>query len=217
MVGTGREGGRIVASLAYVMGPSGAGKDTILRLARGALAPGEKIAFAHRYVTRPPDPRHENYIALSAVEFETRRAAGVFAFDWQAYGFHYGVGIEIEAWRRGGFVVVSGSREHFQTLRPWPSHLIPILITAPPEILAQRLAHRAREDAVARAERWRRSKRFAFADPAVVVLNNSGPPEHASAALLDLLRHAANAESKAALGDGVPSAPSPRGRGTGVD
>jgi ribose 1,5-bisphosphokinase len=173
------------------MGPSGVGKDTVLRLARGALAPGEKIAFAHRYVTRPADPRHENYVALSAVEFETRRAAGLFAFDWQAYGFRYGVGIEIEAWRRAGFaVVISGSRAHFQTLRPRPSHLMPVLITAPPAVLAQRLAGRAREDAAERGQRLRRAEQFAFADPAVVEIDNAGPPEQAGAALLDRLRRA---------------------------
>jgi ribose 1,5-bisphosphokinase len=180
------------------MGPSGAGKDTVLRLARGALAPGEKIAFAHRYITRPADPRHENYVALSAVEFETRHVAGLFAFDWQAYGFRYGVGIEIEAWRQARFVVVvSGSREHFRTLRPRPNYLIPVLITAPPEILAQRLAGRAREDVAARGQRLLRAELFALADPAVVALDNSGPPDQAGAALLELMRRAANAPSNA--------------------
>lgn len=178
-----------MSTLVYVMGPSGAGKDTVLRLARQALLRGEKIAFAHRYITREADPRHENYIALSPDEFETRRIGGVLAFDWQAYGFRYGVGMEIETWRQAGFVVVvSGSREHFCTWNRPQGSVQPVLVSVPKALLAQRLAGRGREDASARAVRLRRAEEFALADPAIVEIDNSGPPERAAAVLLDLLR-----------------------------
>lgn len=178
-----------MSALVYVMGPSGAGKDTVLRLARRALVAGEKIAFAHRYITRPADPRHENYIVLSPDEFETRRVGGLLAFDWRVYGFSYGVGIEIDAWRRAGFVVVvSGSREHFRNWRPPAGDVSPVLITVPQDLLAQRLASRGREDAAARAERLWRAGQFTLADPGTIEIDNSGPPERAAAALLDLLR-----------------------------
>lgn len=176
-------------TLIYVMGPSGAGKDTVLRQARAELKTGERIAFAHRYVTRPPDPRHENYVALSPVEFETRRLANLFAFDWDAHGFRYAVGLEIDAWQHMGFsVVVSGSRAHFAAWRSRPDRLVPVLITAPAEILAQRLAARGRENAVAQAERLKRGQILAIDDPDMIVIDNSGPPEIAAAALLQLLR-----------------------------
>src|SRR5260221_12325862 len=101
------------------MGPSGAGKDSVLQFARAALSADERFAFAHRYITRPPDAGGENHVSLSEPEFETRRVAGLFTFHWHAHGFRYGIGIEIEAWRRAGFlVVVSGSRQHFRTLAP---------------------------------------------------------------------------------------------------
>lgn len=175
--------------LAYVMGPSGAGKDTVLRLARRGLRRGEKIAFAHRYITREAAPQHENYVALSPDEFETRRAGGLLAFDWQAYGFRYGVGTEIESWHRAGFVVVvSGSREHFRSWSKPRSGVLPILISAPPDALAQRLAARGRENAAARVERLGRAAHFALSDPAIVEIDNGGAPEHAAALLLDLLR-----------------------------
>ena len=45
--------------LVYVMGPSGAGKDFILRFARANINPAEKIAFAHRYITRAPETAGE--------------------------------------------------------------------------------------------------------------------------------------------------------------
>lgn len=149
----------MIARCVYVMGPSGAGKDTVLRLARSGLAAGERIAFAHRYVTRPPDPRHENYVSLSAAEFDTRQGAGLFAFEWAAHDLRYAIGVEVEVWRRVGFtVVISGSRAHFNSLRPHPADLIPVLITAPPHVLTQRLAKRGREDAAGQAERLQRGQ-----------------------------------------------------------
>ena len=81
--------------IAYVMGPSGAGKDTLLVLARRELA-GSTILFAHRFVTRSADAGHENFIALSEQEFALRARLGLFAFDWQAHGLRYGVSREIE-------------------------------------------------------------------------------------------------------------------------
>ena len=57
--------------LVYVMGPSGAGKDTLLRAARARLEGGD-VFFAHRYITRDPVPGDENFIALSPAEFEAR-------------------------------------------------------------------------------------------------------------------------------------------------
>ncbi len=39
----------------YVMGPSGAGKDSVLDRARALLSVNATIAFAHRYITRPSD------------------------------------------------------------------------------------------------------------------------------------------------------------------
>lgn len=178
-----------MADLIYVMGPSGAGKDTVLRLVRQSLAPGERVAFAHRYITRPADPRHENYIALSESEFATRRDGGLFSFHWTAHGFAYAIGIEVEIWRQAGFMVVaSGSREHFSRWLPRPAGVIPVLITAPAAVLEHRLAARAREDEEARRARLARAARFDVRDPAIRRLDNSGPPEQAAAALLDLLR-----------------------------
>lgn len=178
-----------VADLVYVMGPSGAGKDAVLRTARSLLTGSDRIAFAHRYVTRPPDAGHENFVSLTAAEFEARREAGFFAFHWRAYGTEYGIGAEIDAWRRVGFVVVvSGSREHFSGYRARPPGLVPVLVTAPHAVLAQRLAERGREDPLAQAERLRRSTRFEISGPDVLRIDNTGTIAQAAAILLDLLR-----------------------------
>ena len=88
--------------LFYVMGPSGAGKDSVLARARQLLAPDTSVIFAHRYITRPAEASGENHVALSDLEFAMRRTHGLFAFHWQAHGNHYGIGREIHAWRKAG-------------------------------------------------------------------------------------------------------------------
>jgi ribose 1,5-bisphosphokinase len=162
--------------LVYVMGPSGAGKDAVLDFARAALPVGSPVAFAHRYIT------------LSPAEFASRRNAGLFAFHWHAHGTDYGIGIEIETWRRAGFVVVvSGSREHARTLDATALGLRFVLITAPSEVLRQRLTGRGREPDAAIAERLARAAALAVDEPALTVIDNAGPLDQAGRALLALL------------------------------
>src|SRR5882672_10466123 len=122
--------------LVYVMGPSGAGKDSVMDRARALLPADASVVFAHRYITRPADTGGENHVALSQSEFALRRAHGLFAFHWQAHGNDYGIGWEIDAWRKAGLtVVVSGSREHFQKMDGIDKDTVPVLITAPAERL----------------------------------------------------------------------------------
>ncbi|MBV8262011.1 MAG: phosphonate metabolism protein/1,5-bisphosphokinase (PRPP-forming) PhnN, partial [Paraburkholderia sp.] len=100
--------------LIYVMGPSGAGKDTLLRYARGRLA-RESVVFAHRYITREDSGGGggENHIALTEAEFETRSQRGLFALQWRSHALRYGVGVEIDQWMAlGCTVVVNGSRAY---------------------------------------------------------------------------------------------------------
>jgi ribose 1,5-bisphosphokinase len=170
------------------MGPSGAGKDSLLRFARINLSADDPIAFAHRYITRPPDITGENHIALTREEFALRRAAGLFAFDWRAHGTLYGIGLEIEAWQRAGItVVLNGSREHYATVERNARNLAPILITARPEVLADRLDNRGRES---RADILLRLQRNAVAsgDARTTVIDNSGDLAVAGTQLLTTLR-----------------------------
>ncbi|HEY3597757.1 MAG TPA: phosphonate metabolism protein/1,5-bisphosphokinase (PRPP-forming) PhnN, partial [Paraburkholderia sp.] len=81
--------------LIYVMGPSGAGKDTLLHFARDHVA-GAPVVFAHRYITRSTGSG-ENHIALSIDEFEARSALGLFALEWSSHALRYGIGIELDA------------------------------------------------------------------------------------------------------------------------
>jgi ribose 1,5-bisphosphokinase len=176
------------ARLVYVMGPSGAGKDSVLRYARRELDGRYPIAFAHRYITRPIGEDIENYIALSPGEFEQRRSRGLFAFGWEAYGWRYGIGQEIELWRGAGLtVVIDGSRQHFLQHRTALSEALPVLITATPDILRRRLIARGRDETAAIDRRLERAEAYAPAAPDLVTIDNSGPLESAGAALVALM------------------------------
>lgn len=174
--------------LVYVMGPSGAGKDSVLDRARALLASDAPVVFAHRYITRPADTGGENHVALTASEFELRRAHGLFAFHWRAHGNDYGIGREIYAWRKAGLtVVVSGSREHFQKMDSDDADTHPVLVTAPTERLAERLSARGREDSGETVERLRRGGAYEVIDPRLVTIVNDGALDEAARAFVSLL------------------------------
>jgi ribose 1,5-bisphosphokinase len=174
--------------LVYVMGPSGAGKDSVLGRARAMLSIDLPVVFAHRYITRPHDIGGENHVALSPSEFALRRAHGLFALHRQAHGNDYGIGHEIEAWRQAGLtVVVSGSREHFLQMDGIDEDTVPVLITAPAERLEERLQKRGREDAVATAERLRRGAMQDFDRAGMVTIINDGALDEAAEAFVRLL------------------------------
>ncbi|MEA2777827.1 MAG: thymidine phosphorylase, partial [Acetobacteraceae bacterium] len=77
--------------LILVVGPSGAGKDTVLALARAALLADPRFRFVRRVITRPADAGGEDHEAVSDFEFGQRS----FALRWQAHGLHYGIPMDI--------------------------------------------------------------------------------------------------------------------------
>lgn len=172
--------------LFYVMGPSGAGKDTLIAYARPRLDPA-RILVAHRYITRPAGSGGENHVALSEAEFAARDAAGLFALSWHSHGLSYGIGIEIDLWReRGLAVVVSGARAAWPEAKARYADAIGVLIDAPAELRAARLAARGREEEAAIRERIAREIALPE-DPDLRRLDNSGPVKRAGEALVRLL------------------------------
>ncbi|MDK3025406.1 phosphonate metabolism protein/1,5-bisphosphokinase (PRPP-forming) PhnN [Cupriavidus taiwanensis] len=175
--------------LFYLMGPSGSGKDALLRALRERLRADHRIVIAHRYITRAADA-NEASVALTPDEFHRRRALGCLALHWHSHGLHYGIGIEIEQWlARGLTVIVNGSREYLpQAVARYP-RLCAVHVRVQPEVLAARLRQRGREAEDAIAKRLARARQ-AFDVPAgcrLVEIDNTGALESAVAALAQLV------------------------------
>lgn len=132
--------GRLVA----VAGPSGAGKDTLLRFARNLLISDPNIVFPRRVVTREPSAA-EDHDALSEADFAAAVAAGGFAFWWYAHGLNYAVCAAVDDDIRAGKTVVCNvSRAVIAELRYRYVNVRVVLVTAPSDVLAARLAVRGR-------------------------------------------------------------------------
>jgi len=171
----------------YVLGPSGAGKDSVIGYARERLGGDDRVLFAHRYITRPANAGGENHVALRPDEFAQRERAGLFALVWHRNGLSYGLGVEVEQWLAQGMdVVVNGSRSALPLAESRFPGLIPLWIGASPEVLAQRLAARGRESEV--QIRHRLAEAGAFNPPAHArVLLNDGLLAEAGETLLGWL------------------------------
>ncbi|MBR0829114.1 phosphonate metabolism protein/1,5-bisphosphokinase (PRPP-forming) PhnN [Bradyrhizobium manausense] len=130
--------------LILVVGPSGAGKDTLLGLARAACTEDSNIVFPRRIVTREASAAEDN-IAMSVDEFRRAREQGSFAVHWEAHDHAYALPVEInDDIRAGRTVVANVSRTVLDDLRRAYANVVVVAITAPPEVLAERLAARAR-------------------------------------------------------------------------
>jgi phosphonate metabolism protein PhnN/1,5-bisphosphokinase (PRPP-forming) len=144
--------------LIVVVGPSGAGKDTVLRLWREQLPADAPVHFVRRLVTRGADPAGENHEPVSEPEFARLLAEGALAFHWEAHGLHYGIHRDALApLARGEWVVLNGSRQYLPAMRRIAPRLRVLELTAPPEVLARRLRERAREQGAALDERLARA------------------------------------------------------------
>lgn len=178
--------------LILVVGPSGAGKDSVLGWARARLDAGSSaghVRFAQRTITRPADAGGEQHIAVDPEAFERLRADGTFALCWSANGHSYGIGQEIRAWLDAGHtVVVSASRAHLpEALRAFPQARV-VRISASTHVLRQRLLGRGRESPAEIDARIARAAAFALpqAVEAVEILND-GALDTAGEALLAVL------------------------------
>jgi len=170
-----------------VVGPSGAGKDTVLAGLRRRCAGDPEIAFPRRVVTRPVSEA-EDHDSLTPEAFDAALAQGAFALWWQAHGLKYGIPSAVDDDIRAGRTVICNvSRAIVGDVRARYTNVETVLITAPPEVLAERLAHRGRESGGGVSERLQRSDAFAGFQ-ADHVIENIGAPETAVQTLLDIIR-----------------------------
>lgn len=155
--------------LVCVVGPSGAGKDSVMAAARALLGADERVVFVRRVLTRPADAGGEDHLAVSPANFVRLRDQGGLALCWEAHGIAYGIPAAIVADLNQGRVVVANvSRTAIAAARQSFDAVV-VEITADPQVLARRLAGRGRESAADIAGRLARA---VSVDPDETIVND---------------------------------------------
>lgn len=143
-------------SFIFVVGPSGAGKDSLIDAARKRLSP-ESFVFARRTITRRAGAPGEAHDACTQEEFAQLEAAGKFLITWNAHGLHYGLPSSLlDELAAGRSVIANGSRNMIATLAAHVPSLLVVEVTAPAHVLFERLHGRGRETADDVARRLQR-------------------------------------------------------------
>lgn len=176
--------------LIYVIGPSGAGKDTLIQYVREHKSDGLPLLFAHRYITRPADAGGENHVALTVPEFQLRKSHDLFALDWGSHGNYYGIGKEIDQWLSKGLsVVVNGSRGYLPNALARYPDMHTMLVEVSEEVLYHRLMNRGRESETEILKRIERSGKFNEIDaPNLCRINNDKDIHVSGEAFLEVVK-----------------------------
>lgn len=132
--------------LVLVVGPSGAGKDSVIDGAREQLASSGNYHFVRRAITRPATAGGEQHRSVAEAEFVELLNDGRFALSWNSHGLHYGIlNEELSLRDRGCLCIANTSRSVVPFAR---QHLAPVktvLVTASEATLRHRLETRGRE------------------------------------------------------------------------
>ena len=175
--------------LVGVVGPSGAGKDTLMDGARAALAGDARFLFVRRVITRPAAAGSEDHQPATAAEFARMRDQGEFALWWDAHGLSYGIPAHVAVEAGQGRVVVANLSRGVLAEAAARFPLLVLEITAPLELRAARLAARGRESVEDVARRLSREAPLPQGLDIRRVVND-GPPERGIAAVVGVLRAA---------------------------
>jgi ribose 1,5-bisphosphokinase len=174
-----------------VVGPSGAGKDTVMGLARIELAGQPDVEFVRRVVTRQSDVGLEDHDTLDDEAFDAAEAGGAFCISWHAHGLKYGIPASVaESVGQGRVAVTNVSRGVIDDLKQRFANVVVVEITARPEILASRLAARGRETREEVMTRLARAAKFDAGKAGATTIDNSGAPEAAGARFVAVIREA---------------------------
>ena len=174
----------MVGTVFLIVGPSGAGKDTLLDLVRPQLS---GYLFVRRFITRPAESGGENHIALSSTEFEQKIQRGDFCVYWRAH--ELGCGIDkaiIDAVSKGQNVIINTSRGSIEDFLQVFNQVRVIQITASKDVLRHRLLERGRETETQIEKRLCRQVTISD-NKNVITVDNSGDLSSAAGHLLDAL------------------------------
>ena len=176
-----------------IVGPSGAGKDAIIREVRSRLAGNHRYVFPRRIITRTANAA-EDHLTVTDAQFKAQLQQGAFALHWEAHGLHYGIPAEIDdRVRDGSSVIFNASRYILPLVRGRYANTATVLIDAPPAVRAQRLVLRDREQPEEIAIRLARAVAGVGDTEADLVIDNGGLLLDATTTLVDwLLRRELN-------------------------
>jgi len=133
-------------TLFAIVGPSGAGKDTLMDHSRQLLAGDKNWHFARRHITRNFSAGGERHIETDVEEFQALVAQNAFVLHWQAHELRYGIARGYQDLVRNGInVVVNLSRSVLDEAVVHFASVHVIHVTAARHILSSRLQKRARE------------------------------------------------------------------------
>ena len=179
-------------ALVLVVGPSGAGKDTLLGAAKSALATDPHFVFPRRVVTREAMAELEDHDSIDRNSFNLEKLRGAYALDWEAHGLCYGLPAAIETdMAQGRVVVANTSRKVIEVaLEKYPRCFV-LLVTATPEVRAQRLSGRGRETADEVAARLKREGAPIPPGVDAVTIDNSGSLADGIATFVNALKRIA--------------------------
>lgn len=171
--------------LVLVVGPSGAGKDTLIDGARLACVGDASVVFPRRSITRPSSVSEDNSVITGQV-FNQAVADGEFALWWDAHGHRYGIPATIDNDIRASRTVVCNvSRTIIGYAQRRYALVVVVLVTAPEHVLHERLASRGRASDGNLGSRVARS--VAMINPDVTI-RNVGRPEIGIRRLLNAIR-----------------------------
>lgn len=132
--------------LLAVVGPSGTGKDTLIRLALERLGDEPRLSLARRVITRACDGGSELHDTLDEGTFAQAEADGHFCLTWRAHGLAYGLPRSVaDEVSNGALVIANLSRRSLKAAADRFPRLAVVEITAPREVLVARIAARGRE------------------------------------------------------------------------
>ena len=141
--GAASEGGNLV----LVVGPSGAGKDSLIDVARAMLEQDARFVFPTRMITRNADTPGERHVQISEAGFEQMRNSGAFFLSWKAHGHCYALPADIQKHLEQNRVVIANvSRRVIEEAKGKTSRVSVVYVTAPKDVIADRLQRRKRED-----------------------------------------------------------------------
>ena len=175
-------------TMVVVVGPSGAGKDTLMDFAADHLRDRNDVHFVRRVITRCVTAGGESHDGVTDFEFDERQKAGRFAVFWEAHGLKYGIPATVfERLAHGDVVIANGSRSALPQFHSAFPKLKVVNIIATREVLAARLEQRGRESKDDILRRLERSELAVRGDFDVIDIDNSGVLADAANAFVAVL------------------------------